>query len=137
MTNEEIKAQVKEAVMAALKAGNTGDVDAWLDSFHPEFAGFIQDNGLLLDGPLSKDLAKAAFSAGLKFENDIRHLDIRPCGDVAIVLCYLVGTITSPDGGITEGTYRTTWVYAKHEGKWKCVHSHHSPLTPVNETRHA
>ncbi len=49
----------------------------------------------------------------------------------AIVTAYFVGTITFPEGVTIEGTWRYSETWIQHEGQWKIVHYHFSPLAPT------
>ena len=58
----------------------------------------------------------------------LRHLNVKVYGNVAVVTGYVVGTETSPDGTTEEVANRRTAVLVKQGGQWKEAHIHISPL---------
>ncbi len=127
-------ADVKAAVEAHWAAINAGDMDAVAEHHTPDFNGFLMDNSLLW-AYASREEQKAAFKAlseaGIKFNMQIRHLDVKVYGNTAVAAFYLVGSITWPGDITVQGPLRVTEVWVKQGGKWKEAHHHDSPLTPA------
>jgi ketosteroid isomerase-like protein len=120
---------VKAAVLESQKAMNAGNATAAAQYVHPERSIFFYGGQLLMEQFDASGL-KAAFDAGLKFNWDIRHLDVKVYGDGAIVTGYNVGTITSADGTTHQGSRRFSEFWTKSGGKWLQVHRHASHVLP-------
>ncbi len=94
--------------------------------------GFGADGGLLgVTDSLEEERndLRAEFNAGLKRNLQLRHLDAKIYGDVAITTGYVIGTQTLPDGTTERVANRRTAVLIKQGGQWKEVHTHNSPLS--------
>ena len=124
----------KEDVLATLDAikaaWTTGDVDGAQKHFLPEIDKFDADGSLL--SPMRWEGARAAFAAGLKFNVQSVHSDVRVYGDAAIVREYQMRQVTPPGGTRLNSTERATAVFVKQKGQWKVAHFHVSHLTPTN-----
>ena len=72
---------------------------------------------------------QAEFDAGLKYNVQARHIDVRVYGNsTAVVTNYGVGRVTFPDGTTVQPNNRITVVLIKQGGQWKVVHRHLSPV---------
>ena len=125
---------VKAAVEAHWAAINAGDMAAVAEHHTPDFNGFLMDNSLLWAYE-SREEQKATFKAfseaGIKFNMQIRHLNVKVYGNTAVAAFYLVGSINWPGDVTVQGPLRVTEVWVKQDGKWKEAHHHDSPLTPA------
>ncbi len=95
--------------------------------------GFGVDGGLLgVTDSLEEERnnRRAEFDAGLKRNLQLRHLDAKIYGDVAVTTGYVIGTRTLPDGTTERVANRRTAVLIKRGGQWKEVHVHVSQLFP-------
>ena len=94
--------------------------------------GFGADGGLLgVTDSLEEERndLRAEFNAGLKRNLQLRHVDAKIYGDVAVTTGYVIGTRTLPDGTTERVANRRTAVLIKQGGQWKEVHTHNSPLS--------
>ena len=95
--------------------------------------GFAEDGGLLeVTDSLEEERnnLRAEFDAGLKRNLQLRHLEAKIYGDVAVTTGYVIGTRTLPDGTTERVANRRTAVLIKRGGQWKEVHVHVSQLFP-------
>lgn len=119
---------VQQAVMETLTAWNSGDVVTFARYYRPDARGFFIDGGPLL--PLFNEAAiQAAYAAGFKPEVEIKNLDTRSFGEVAVAVAYLQGSITIPGGVVEEGTWRYSETRVRENGVWKIVQYHFSKMT--------
>ncbi len=128
MTAPDDEDDVKAAVLELLAAMNAADVEAVAKTKHSDFSVFLYDGTSLAEG-FDKNTARAAMEAGLKFDWEIRRLDVKVYGNTAVVTGYNVGTVTLPDGTSLDGPRRFTEVWTKEEGQWMQVHRHASAMT--------
>ncbi len=122
---------IKAATLEHFAAFNAGDAAAHVRHHLPEWTGFEPDGGLLEESSSLEDQEnslQADFDAGLKFNLQLRHLKVKVYGNTAVVTGYVVGTVTSPDGGTQQVTDRRTAVLIKQRGQWREVHSHNSHM---------
>jgi len=80
---------VKAAVEAHWTALNAGDMDAVAERHTPDFNGFLMDNSLLWTYASRKEQKanfKALSEAGIKFNMQIRHLDVKVYGNTAVAV---------------------------------------------------
>lgn len=124
------RTMVTEAVLATIAAWNGKDAGAYVSSFHPDYSGFFLD-GELLGEAINKDVLEIAYDAGYVPNMSIQHLDVKIHDDTAIVTGYFVGTIAYPRDAFAGGTWRYSEVRITHDGQWKILHHHLSPLTPA------
>jgi ketosteroid isomerase-like protein len=61
---------------------------------------------------------------------------IRAAGDLAWIAAEWSTEATGPDGRPFTRPGRGTFVLARREGRWRCVHSHFSLLPTQSETAH-
>ena len=118
---------VKAAHIASLAALNAGDVDAYAQYRVPQQSGFYPDGGLLEE--FDRNGLKAALEAGLKFNLQHKHLDVKVYDNAAVTTGYETGTVTYPDGTTLKGPRRYSAVWINQAGQWKLVHLHISMIT--------
>ena len=61
---------------------------------------------------------------------------VRAEGDTAWIAAGWQSEATGPDGKAFTRTGRATFVLARHEGRWQCVHSHVSLQPTQSESAH-
>ncbi len=120
---------VKAAMQRSQVAANSGDAGTQilLEGFTSVgFAGGLLER---FDLEERRKNRQAAFDAGLKFNLQDRHIDVRVYGNsTAVATSYRVGTITLPNGNTVRPNNRITTVLIKQGGQWKMVHQHVSPV---------
>ncbi len=124
---DDVKAAVQE-LFAAIRAG---DADGRVSRRMPEFSIFGRGGGLLETSNSPEERRKAfqaSVAAGFKRNYQPRNVEVKVYGNTAVVTCYLVGTLTAPNGDINRWTDRRTGVWIKQGGKWKEAHMHQSPI---------
>ena len=123
---------VKAAVQALYETLNKGDADGRMKLNLPETSGFARTGGLFnLDARTVEDRRndlQARFDAGLKWEQQVHHLNAKVYGNAAITTYYTAGSTTYPNGDVLQGTFRCTIVWIKQAGQWKVAHTHISRL---------
>lgn len=67
---------------------------------------------------------QADFDEDVKFDLRLEDLNIAVYGDMAVVTSLQTGTVTSPDGTISEVNDRRTSVVVRDGSEWKEVHTH-------------
>ena len=123
---------VKAAEDRYYAAINSGDASAWAQSrlvIHNDFGA----GGGLLEASDSLEEARSGFQAavdaGLKYNVQQRHLEVRVYGNLtAVTTSYGVGRITFPNGTDAQVNNRITRVWVKQGGQWKMAHQHISPV---------
>ena len=121
---------VKAAMKGYFAALNAGDWNALSRYRMPAHSNFGRGGTLLVS---STSLAEQRnffppVTAGLKFNFQLRHVEVKVYGNTAIVTGYLVGTTTSPDGTTSQLSDRRTGVMIKQGGQWREAHFQPSPL---------
>ncbi len=88
------------------------------------------DGGFLDSSSLEEQVAamKADYDSGVRVNLNPVHIEVQVYGNAAVVTCYLVGTVTGPDGTVEQVTDRRTAVLIKQGGKWMEAHTHASPM---------
>ena len=123
---------VKAAVQRFYAALNAGDAGALMRLHAAENTRFGPGGGLLETSDSLEEQRKdrqAEFDAGLKYNLQARHIDVRVYGNsTALATFYGVGTITQPNGTTFQVNNRITRVWIKQGGQWKVDHSHLSPV---------
>ena len=113
---------VKAAVQKYITALNTADVNAYVQSRTPEYSSF--GGGGLVERFHSLEEQRNRFQglvdSGVKFNFQIRHLDLKVYGNAAIVTGY---TVTGNSAG------QRTSVWIKQGGLWKQADRHTPPLS--------
>ena len=77
-------ADIKAAQRAQFAAYNASDTDAVAQYVLQEQSRFVGDGSLLTVG-FNRNGLKAAFGAGVKFNRQFRHLDVKVYGNAAVV----------------------------------------------------
>ncbi|MEE8348904.1 MAG: nuclear transport factor 2 family protein [Acidobacteriota bacterium] len=112
-------------------ARNRADVDTW-SSYHTAERDSFGPGGGLLSKPASleeeRKSLEAQLASGVKYNHQLRHIEVRVYGNTALSTSYVVGSSTSPDGTTSSVNMRRTTVLIKENGKWKEVHNHLSPV---------
>ncbi len=122
---------VKAAMQRSQVAANSGDANTEAQILLEGFTSFGFAGGLLERVDSLEELRKdqqARFDAGLKFNLQDRHIDVRVYGNTAVATSYRVGTINLPNGNTARPNNRITTVWIKQGGQWKIAHVHNSPL---------
>ncbi len=123
---------VKAAVQGHYAALNAGDASALMQLQAAESTTFGPGGALLEQSDSLEERRKtrqAEFDAGLKYNLQARHIDVRVYGNsTAVTTHYGVGRITFPDGTTGQPNNRITKVWIKQGGQWKAVHNHLSPV---------
>jgi ketosteroid isomerase-like protein/quinol monooxygenase YgiN len=122
---------VREAQAGLMESWNANRVDAALGYFHPDATGYDVGGGVLgtIDPHQFVELVEAGYDVNLLSQPG----SVEVLGDVAVVTGYLTGSISVPGAPTMQGTWRASAVWAQHDGRWKLLHWHHSPL--VSEVR--
>ena len=71
---------------------------------------------------------QANIDAGLDFNVQLRHIDVKVYGNAAVATYYTVGTTDYPDGTVLSGVFRASITAIKQGSQWKFAHIHISPL---------
>lgn len=122
------EAEVKAAVLDIVAGFNAGDVGQIERHLAPQHNGFQGDGGFLTS---FIDVAgwRGAFQSGFKMKLEVNDLETAVYGNTAVATFFVGGTVTPPNGAPrTEGPWRSSFVWNKHDGTWKLVHSHQSAL---------
>ncbi len=123
---------VKAAVQRYIAALNAGDVGALTRLQAAAGTSYGAGGGLLatFDSPEERrNSFQATVDAGVKFNVQARHIDVRIYGSsTAVATSYGVGRITQPNGTTVQVNNRITTVLIKQGGQWKEVHRHLSPV---------
>ncbi len=122
------EADVRRAVDETLASLATGDFEAFAGYYHPDARGFFLDGGLLLDR-IDTAALQMGYEAGLRADLELRDLDVKMSGDVALTVGYLDGSLTLPGGMVRNGTWRLTETRVPDAGVWKVVQYHISEMT--------
>ncbi len=110
---------------------NAEDVEAWVQYHWPGRTGFGPGGVLLSRADSLEDdrqLLRGQLADGMKFNHQLRHVEVQIYGDAAVTTSYIVGTTTYPDGSTYPLTMRRTGLLIKRDSQWKEVHNHASPL---------
>ncbi len=123
---------VKAAVLRHYVALNAGDANPLIQLQAAGYSTFGPGGTLLEQSDSLEERRKtrqAEFDAGLKYNLQARHIDVRVYGNsTAVTTHYGVGRITFPDGTTGQPNNRITKVWIKQGGQWKAVHNHLSPV---------
>jgi ketosteroid isomerase-like protein len=141
MTEQETKAEVKQAVIDSYRAWRERDTEGYRRHTHPDTYGYYTDGGLLSEGSpdgLVYEGVQAWWKAGQRSTLSPSHIAERLLGsDAAIATSYAQGSEIYPGGRSIEGTWRVTSVMVREDGTWKGIHYHFSPLTTSQTERKA
>jgi ketosteroid isomerase-like protein len=121
---------IKAADLSVHAAFNAGNANAVVQHYLPERTTLTGGGLLRRFDSLEEQRAdiQARFDAGIKYNRQVRHLDVRVFGNTAVTTGYVVGTVTQPDGSTNQVNLQRTTVLIKQGGQWKQVHFHVSPL---------
>ncbi len=122
---------IKALDMSVHTAFNAGNASAVVQHYMPDRTTFT--GGLLRRfDSLEEQRAdiQARFDAGIKYNRQVRHLEVTVYGNTAVTTGYVVGTATQPDGTTNQVNAKNSTVLIKQGGQWKQVHVHSSPLLP-------
>ena len=112
---------VKAAMQSYFDAINSGNGAAMARHRIPEYSSFLR--GGLLDRSSSitqqGDDTQAMTDAGWKRDYRIQHMEVRVYGNAAVVTGYMTGTMTAPDGSVTQLRLQRTGVMTKQGGQWR------------------
>jgi len=111
---------------------NSGDAQGWAQSRLAGLTDFGAGGGLL-ERSDSPEEARSGFqdatNAGLKYNVQQRHLEVRVIGNLtAVTTSYGVGRLSFPNGTSAQVNNRITRVWEKQGGQWKMAHQHISPV---------
>ncbi|HEX6183255.1 MAG TPA: serine hydrolase [Pyrinomonadaceae bacterium] len=121
--------EVKAAVMDIMAGYNSGDVDKIERRLAPGHNGFKSGGGFLTSFINAAEL-RDLFKSGFKVKFEVNDLEAAVYGDTAVATFFVSGTVTPPNGAPrAEGPWRNSFVWNKHDGSWKLVHSHQSALS--------
>jgi ketosteroid isomerase-like protein len=140
MSQEQTKAEVREAVVGIFNAWRAADVEGLKKFSQPEMYGYYYGAGLVGEGIGEHfyDDMRVAWKEGFKSTTAPTHIVVRPVGsEAAIATFYIQGSETYQDGRTIEGTWRATVVLNKVNSQWKWLHYHYSPLTTTQTERFA
>lgn len=122
------EAEVKAAVLDIMAGFDSGDVNRIERRLAPQHNVFQGEGGFLTSFINPAEL-RDAFKAGFKLKFEVQELEAAVYGDTAVATFFVSGTTTPPGGAArAEGPWRSSFVLNRHEGEWKLVHSHQSPI---------
>ena len=123
---------VRAALQRYMTALNAGDASALMQLQAAESTTFGPGGALLEQSDSLEERRKdrqAEFDAGLKYNLQARHIDVKVYGNsTAVTTHYGVGRVTFQDGTTGQPNNRITRVWIKQGGQWKAVHQHLSPV---------
>jgi len=122
---------VRAVELSIHTALNAGDANAVVQHYLPERTIFQGGTLLRRFDSLEEqrnDL-QARFDAGIKYNRQLRHLEVRIFGNLtALTTGYVLGTVTQPDGTVNQARVQRTAILIKQGGQWKQAHYHLSLL---------
>ncbi|HEY0172272.1 MAG TPA: serine hydrolase [Pyrinomonadaceae bacterium] len=120
--------EVKAAVLDIVEGFNSGDVNRIERRLAPHHNVFQGEGGFLTSFIDAAEL-RGAFQAGFKLKFEVQELEAAVYGDTAVATFFVSGTSTPPGGRPrAEGPWRSSFVWNRHGGDWKLIHSHQSPI---------
>jgi len=124
--------KVTETFLDWIAARNAGDADAIARHWLREFSYFPETGDLMGGGSLSlQELTEAiqsGFKSGRRDDIQVRHLEVKVFGNVALITCYLSGWL-STGTEIRQGPWRMSSIWNQEGSRWKQAHFHVSPVT--------
>ena len=122
---------VKAAEMAVRAAEAAGNTLGFFKNMVPEFSIFPPTGGLLAHTATEENRQRiqAGFDSGIKYDIQVRNLDVQIYGNTAVSTYYVVATIHRPEVESVRWNLRMTGVWVKQAGEWKVVHRHESRMT--------
>ena len=125
----EIKSQVSDTDSAVLAELNAGNTDGFFRYLHSRCNAFSPSGEKLKDLQTIRENMERSFASGQKVSFQLKDSNVEVYGlTTGLVTGILVGTVTAPDGAISDVQVRYTGVYVKENDSWKQVHWHESPL---------
>lgn len=122
------EAEVRTAMLETIAAWSNGDFDRFAQSYHEETRGFLFGGGILARG-FNQVALQAAYEAGFRATMELRDIDVKVLGNVAVAVAYADGSLTLPGGEVREGSWRYSETRVQEGGAWKIVQYHFSELT--------
>ena len=121
---------VKAAEMAVRAAEAAGNTQGYFKTMVPEFSIFPPTAGLLAHTATeeNRQRTQAGFDSGIKYDIEVRNLDVQIYGDTAVSTYYVLATIHRPEVEPVRWNLRMTGVWVKQAGEWKVVHRHESRM---------
>jgi len=119
---------VRAAMLETIAAWTNGDFDRFAQSYHPETRGFLFGGGVLARG-FNQAALEAAYEAGFRASMELRDIEIKVLGSVAVAVAYADGALTLPGGEVQEGSWRYSETRVLEGGSWKIIQYHFSELT--------
>jgi hypothetical protein len=121
------------AHFAALNAGNLAE---HLAHHLPGNSAFASGGSLLDEFSTPEDERvplQADLDRGVRFNLQLRHLQVKVYGNAAVVTGYVVGTVRQPDGTTQEVRDRRSALLIKQGAEWREAHTHSSSLSGVGQ----
>jgi uncharacterized protein (TIGR02246 family) len=119
---------VRAAMLETIAAWTNGDFDRFAQSYHAETRGFLFGGGILARG-FNQAALEAAHEAGFRATMELRDIEVKVLGNVAVAVAYADGSLTLPGGEVRNGTWRYSETRVLEDGSWKIVQYHFSELT--------
>jgi uncharacterized protein (TIGR02246 family) len=120
--------EVQTAMSETLAAWRSGDFDRFAEFYHEDARGFLFGGGALARG-FNHVALLAAYEAGFRAEMELREVEVRVLGDVAMAVAYADGSLTLPGGEVRNGSWRYSETRVRAAGIWKIIQYHFSELT--------
>ena len=122
-------ATIKTMGEEAIAAYSAGDVEATAPYWLPDATAFF-GGGVPLGEGFNQEEMKAQLEAGLKYDFQLRDVEVKVYGKTAVSTGYLEGTVTLPNGNVAPGPWRISFTWLQKDGQWKTAHLHVSELLP-------
>ena len=121
---------VKAAFLSHFATLRAHDSRSMAQNYMPDYTEFSGGGGLLIGTATHEEMGKArqAVFDNVNITLQPRNVEVKVYGNTAVVIAYLVGSITPPNGETIRVSDRRTGVWVKQGGKWKEVHMHQSPI---------
>jgi uncharacterized protein (TIGR02246 family) len=116
---------VRAAMTETLAAWTAGDFERLAQFYRPDARGFLFGGGPLAKG-FNAVALQAAYETGFRATFQVRGLDVRVLGDVAIAVAYLDGTLTMPGGEAESGSWRYSETRVRDGEHWQIAQYHFS-----------
>ena len=127
--NTDIESQVLAADAAVLAELNAGNANGFFQHLHARCNAFSPNGETLKDLQTIRENMERSFASGQKVSFELKDSNVEVYGlTTGLVTGILIGTVTAPDGAISDVHVRYTGVYVKENDTWKQAHWHESPL---------
>jgi len=124
VAEKETAAAVRARLDTLIAAYNRGDVEKVGECYSRTLTGFDSDGEPLstfFDEQKMRQLARVG--GGVEYSAD--DVRVAVCGTGAVVTCTMGGLLSIPERPTeTLGPWRTTYLFAEEDGRWKIVHAH-------------